>query len=387
MQRYPNPFLFAAIIVCSATLAHGADYSVTLISIGPEQIPAVAKDINASGQVTGYSQPQPRDYNLSVLPLPAWPSPPQAFLFQNGQGTFLSMPEGVQATYGYAINDSGTVVGPTGNLFRPSFVYSDGQMTIISSPQSASGQLVDRRDMIGFYAINASGDTVGGTFPSSLLDDHAAIWSNGSLQHIGTLPGATGSSAYGINDAGLIVGTATTFSSTTITRRAFLYDHGTMIDLGSLGGRNSTATAINNIGQITGSADLGIGIGAHAYLYDNGEMIDLGDLGGGYSTGLAINNLGQVVGYSYIVSLPPINHAFLYTNGQMLDLNSLIDPASGWVLWEATGINDAGQIVGHGYFNGIPHAFLLTPISVVPEPATLPVLALATLALARRRRA
>ena len=33
----------------------------------------------------------------------------------------------------------------------------------------------------------------------------------------------------------------------------------------------------------------------------------------------------------------------------MTDLNTLIDPSSGWMLEEATGINDNGWIVGYGY--------------------------------------
>jgi hypothetical protein len=52
----------------------------------------------------------------------------------------------------------------------------------------------------------------------------------------------------------------------------------------------------------------------------------------------------------------------------MLDLNSLIDPGSGWLLIEAEGINDAGQITGFGLVGGQFSAFLLTP--AVPEPST-----------------
>ena len=49
------------------------------------------------------------------------------------------------------------------------------------------------------------------------------------------------------------------------------------------------------------------------------------------------------------------------TSGQITDLNSLIPAGSGWVLNRATGINDAGQIVGSGTINGVLHVFLLTP--------------------------
>jgi hypothetical protein len=73
-----------------------------------------------------------------------------------------------------------------------------------------------------------------------------------------------------------------------------------------------------------------------------------------------INSSGQVVGGG--------SRAFYYdaTTG-VVDLNTLIDPDSGWVLWEARAINDLGQIVGAGDFNGQRHAYLLTP---VPEPST-----------------
>ncbi|MDX1252485.1 MAG: DUF11 domain-containing protein [Gammaproteobacteria bacterium] len=45
----------------------------------------------------------------------------------------------------------------------------------------------------------------------------------------------------------------------------------------------------------------------------------------------------------------------------MQDLNGLIPANSGWVLFNASGINNAGQIVGWGAFNGQIHGFLLTP--------------------------
>lgn len=52
----------------------------------------------------------------------------------------------------------------------------------------------------------------------------------------------------------------------------------------------------------------------------------------------------------------------------MVDLNTMIDPASGWLLLEARGINDIGQISGWGLRNGQPRGLLLSP---VPEPSTL----------------
>jgi hypothetical protein len=69
-------------------------------------------------------------------------------------------------------------------------------------------------------------------------------------------------------------------------------------------------------------------------------------------------------------------HAFLWNGSQMLDLNNLIDPNSGWVLEEAYGINNMGQIAGIGTHNGLQRSFILTPNSTaVPEPGTWALLA------------
>jgi hypothetical protein len=43
----------------------------------------------------------------------------------------------------------------------------------------------------------------------------------------------------------------------------------------------------------------------------------------------------------------------------MIDLNNFVPAGSGWVLNDATGINECGVIVANGA-NG--HAYLLTPV-------------------------
>jgi probable HAF family extracellular repeat protein len=50
----------------------------------------------------------------------------------------------------------------------------------------------------------------------------------------------------------------------------------------------------------------------HAFLWQNGTMTDLGTLGGGYSVGGAINDRGQVAGDSYTATGE--RHAFLATD-------------------------------------------------------------------------
>ena len=97
----------------------------------------------------------------------------------------------------------------------------------------------------------------------------------------------------------------------------------------------------------------------------------------------AINVFGQVVGYSNITGNAETHAFFSDVTGSMLDLNDLIPAGSGWVLREARGINDLGQIAGTGTNPiGQTEAFLLTP---TPEPASLAPLAVACLGLLARR--
>lgn len=51
-------------------------------------------------------------------------------------------------------------------------------------------------------------------------------------------------------------------------------------------------------------------------------------------------------------------------DGTMMDLNEQVAPNSGWVLFNANGINDRGWIVGSGTLNGKQNGFLLIPNSL-----------------------
>src|SRR5579871_5400519 len=119
-------------------------------------------------------------------------------------------------------------------------------------------------------------------------------------------------------------------------------DSYTVVDLGTLAGYATYGIDINNLGQVTGNGDVGVGgIDTHAFLYSDGTMMDLGTLGGDNSYASSINNLGQVVGYSEAANGQ--THAFLYSGGMMTDLGSSFAGNS-----YAMGINDSGQIVEIG---------------------------------------
>src|SRR5207249_2819496 len=120
---------------------------------------------------------------------------------------------------------------------------------------------------------------------------------NGSMTDLGTLPGTKYSQAYGINDAGQVVGYSS--NSSDGAYHAFLWQNGSMTGLGTLpGDAYSSAYAINNAGQVVGSTYATPGVG-HAFVWQDGLMVGLGSLpGGGYSFAYGINDVGQAVGLS-----------------------------------------------------------------------------------------
>jgi probable HAF family extracellular repeat protein len=143
----------------------------------------------------------------------------------------------------------------------------------------------------------------------------------------------------------------------------FLWDHGHLTDLGTLGGDNGAPSWINDGGEVVGAADLPGGAPHHGFLWRNGVMTDLGAFASS-SFAESINARGQIVGRSRIGAVTnPVQHAFLWENGgPMIDLNTLIPANLGVLLGDACCINDRGEIAGVGFLpNGDTPAFLLIP--------------------------
>ena len=153
---------------------------------------------------------------------------------------------------------------------------------------------------------------------------------------------------------------------------AFLFRNGTLLDLGALaltsnGSDFSEGNGINNLDAVVGDSQTAIpavnsrgqacadcGVASHAFLWQAGTIQDLGTLGG--VAGLdsradAINDSGEIVGWSdTLVKGKSTQLAFLYSGGQMLNLRSLVTGLDPNVrLTEAVGINCQGWIVANGF--------------------------------------
>ena len=256
--------------------------------------------------------------------------PDQGFFWD---GTTLHRPDIAEAQL-TGINDSGLVVGGV----EVGFIW-DG-----------TGELVRLGSVQRFVPfsrpedINNRGQVVGTAFSNS-RDVLPFLWEDGTIRELPGLGGIQGR-ASAINEFGQVAGSADTRD---FTSHAVLWD-GEIQDLGTLGGPESFAVAINNLGQVVGSSETADG-GSHAFLWDGRKMHDLGTLGGAASAAVDINDDGQVIGNADTAD--GRSHAFLW-DGKMHDLGTL-----GGDTIRARAINHLGQVVGNAETEeGTTRAFL-----------------------------
>jgi len=155
-----------------------------------------------------------------------------------------------------------------------------------------------------------------------------------------------------------------------------MWDHGSPIALGSLGGKTAAAGAsVNNRSEVVGGSFLADETTFHSYLWTKESgMIDTGAVDSDMSAYPAqINDSGQVVGCSCDTDQSGNCRAYIWqymgsdasASSAMTDLNTLISGDTGLYLLFAFGINNAGEIVGMAIDqdSGAPHAFLATPVN------------------------
>jgi probable HAF family extracellular repeat protein len=308
-------WIAAAVVLCFANPAYGAG-AYTIVSLGPVR----AIGINDSGEAltsTGIYG------NGQVTPFPDGFTPGAI----NNAGDVAGYTGGAAYSFNLAIfskgalmvnpaiadvaptafNSAGQIAGVEPKTYQ-AFFYSNGALTLISAPQQ-QGEVVPR-------AINATGAVAGVNVPIGPGGSQSFEFVKGAYIQIQT-PGAF-SLANAVNDSGMIAGVYGPSATSGVTTGVYTWDSTGFHALGAAGGQtleSDNPTAINNAGVIVGSAEVPTGGFAWAYFPGTG----------------------------------------------FINLNSLIPVSSGWQLQIATGINNSGQIVGMGLYNGQYQAFLMTP--------------------------
>jgi probable HAF family extracellular repeat protein len=162
-------------------------------------------------------------------------------------------------------------------------------------------------------AVNASGQIVG----TSLNGDgvSTAFFSNGNGMSSLCLTCPASSYGNALNSAGTAVGS---FVNHDGFLHASQFSGGNAIDLGTLGGFQSVAYGVDEAGDIVGNSYLSDNTTVHAFVYSNNIMVDLNSLlpiasGWTITSAYGVNALGDVVGVgmqggqAYAVSLVPTN--------------------------------------------------------------------------------
>ena len=335
--------------------------------------------MNAEGEIVGISE------NGAVDPLTGF-NQARAVLWRNGEIKDLGSFGGNQNA-AFGINNRGQIIGNSQNTIPDSLCFFG------TTQQRAflweKGVIQDLGTLGGNCAyagfINERGHIVGNsdttTTPNPLTGVPTAdpfLWENGTMIDLGTLGGAYGSAnaPNTLNSHDQVIGVSSLAANpgACLTEldpncHPFLWDKGRLIDLNTstIGGNPLSAYAITDAGEIIGPAAFP-NAPFDAFIWRNGVATDLGHLGDCYSNALAINSQGQVVGDTFVCD-GSNSRAFLWENGAIVDLNTLVPPGSSLQLVDASNINNRGEIAGTGVPPGVPpanvftegHGFLLIP--------------------------
>lgn len=410
--------------------AGAASYPYRLVDVGTFGGPQASLDltgypITSQGAVLGTADTTvaDTDYPNNNPFIVKYPDPflTQAFKWQDGRLTDLGALPGNNSSALFQINGSGVGAGMsetgaldpnTGYPADDAVLFEKGSVidlgTLPGGHESQAVAINDRGQVSGF-ADNGTPDPVsmfGGPNGAGWVTQvRSFIWQNGVMQDLGTLGGPDALMTE-MNARGQIAGdsytNATPNATTGVpTTDPFLWQHGHMRDLGTLGGTQSLTNWLNNLGEVVGQDNIAGDQAFHPFLFDGRHLRDLGTLGGDYGAANHVSDSGTVAGWA---TLPGDStaHAFLWkdgvmtdlsgadssqctiaeaindrdqvvgdtcgeqdallwTGGKQYDLNSLVAP-TGIHLTDAEFITDGGQIIAVGVLaSGDQHVFLLTP--------------------------
>jgi len=264
----------------------------------------------------------------------------------------------------YRLIDLGTLGGPNSGEFASPVINNQGAITGASDTAEAD-------------------PNVPNCYNPDCFVNHAYIGTKGILTDLGGLPGGFGSEGNGINEHNQIAGQSLNglidpLLGTPAGIAVLWQSNGQIVDLGTLGGNQSLAATVNNRGQVVGGAAnaipdefsmFGWGTQTRAFLWQKGTMRDLGTLGGPDSFAIFVNERGDIAGVSYTSMIPdpsetdcgqnvPPQDPFLWESGKMIDIGTF-----GGICGFVNGLNNSGQVIGWSDLIGdtIAHPFLWDP--------------------------
>lgn len=329
--------------------------------------PGIARDINGSGKVVGsdgtfgfYFDGTSKSLVTHLLmpttvPVPGPPTPVAAVTSDlvgiNDAGERVGAISTVVGS-----NASVKIVGTNmvifGDLITPPTVSAINTSGVVAGWQSVPPQ--------GFN----NGLEVGGTLGAPNFSRFHAI--NAS----GTFAGSWGAASPAFRDFRVYRSRAMVFSAsgqmTVLDDRTLPDEYISFAENAVEENHWSDAYGINAAGVVVGAMRATTAGPRTAFRHAGAGMEPLGTLGGARSVAFDINTAGVVVGESE--TAPGVVHAFRYANGTMVDLNTLLPQGSGWELLTARAINDRGEVVGQGRYQGALHAYVLSPSDLTPPP-------------------
>ena len=161
------------------------------------------------------------------------------------------------------------------------FLWQRGTMTALPTLGGNNGfaQDINNRGEAGGSAENSTQNTA---CSAGGLETKPVLWQDGGVQELPTISGDPDGVVDAINDRGQAGGGSGICSPTSQhTSHALLWEQGSAIDLGNLGGTDiNEALDINERGAVAGVSTLPGNLNNHAFLWQNGTMTDLGTIPG-----------------------------------------------------------------------------------------------------------